>query len=281
MAWVTEHWRDVLDIAILTVLFYYVFRFIRGTRAAQMFVGLTVILALSFFAGYLQLNGLNWLISSLKTVWVLAFLILFQPELRKILTSLGGGKVLGLSRSHGFSIIGEVVRATETLAEKRHGGLIAIERNVGLKNIIETGVPLEAEVTAELLVTVFTPPSPLHDGAVIISGDQISAAGCILPLTQNPHLAYNLGTRHRAALGLSEESDSLVIVVSEETSEISVAEGGRLISNLDAGGLRSTLATLMSPRKGKGKKKSKSKAKAKKAGGAKTAQTAARSEKPA
>jgi len=244
-----RHWRDALDVLILSSLFYYLFRFIRGTRAAQMFVGLVIILLVSLLAGLLQLNGLNWLISSLKTVWVLAFLILFQPELRKALTSLGGGKLFrSFTRTQESFILGELVRAVETLSEKGMGALIVIERNVGLKNIVETGTLLEAKVSAELLVTIFTAPSPLHDGAIVISGSQIVAAGCILPLSQNPRLAYALGTRHRAALGITEESDAIVLVVSEESSQIAVAESGRLMPNLDEGTLRSTLAGLFAPR---------------------------------
>jgi diadenylate cyclase len=245
----SRHWRDILDILILSSLFYYLFRFIRGTRAAQMFVGLVIILLVSLLAGALQLNGLNWLISSLKTVWVLAFLILFQPELRKALTSLGGAKMFSsFTRTQESLTLGELVRAAEQLSAKSTGALIVMERNVGLKNIVETGTPLDAKVSAELLVTIFTPPSPLHDGAVVISGSQVVAAGCILPLSQNPRLAYALGTRHRAALGITEESDSIVVVVSEETAQISIAEGGRLIPNLDEGTLRSTLATLFAQR---------------------------------
>jgi diadenylate cyclase len=240
-----KHWRDLLDVLLLSGLFYYLFRFIRGTRAAQMFVGLVIILVLSLLAGALQLNGLNWLISSLKTVWVLAFLILFQPELRKALTSLGGGRIFrSFTRTQESSILRDLVRAVETLSEKGLGALIVIERNVGLKNIVETGTPLDARVSSELLVTIFTPPGPLHDGAAVISGNQVVAAGCILPLSQNPRLAYALGTRHRAAIGMSEESDAIVLVVSEETSQISIAEGGRLLPHLDEGTLRSTLATL-------------------------------------
>ncbi|NNF06012.1 MAG: TIGR00159 family protein [Candidatus Eisenbacteria bacterium] len=242
-----NYWRDILDVLILSSIFYYLFRFIRGTRAAQMFVGLLIILLLSLAAGALQLNGLNWLVSSLRTVWVLAFLILFQPELRKALTSLGGGRIFSsFTKGEDTSILGELVRATENMAAKGLGALIVVERNVGLKNICETGTPLEAQVTPELLGTIFTPPSPLHDGAVVISGNQIVAAGCILPLTQNQHLVHSLGTRHRAALGMSEESDAFVIVVSEETRKISIAEGGRLVRNLDAGSLRSNLVTLFS-----------------------------------
>jgi diadenylate cyclase len=244
-----NHWRDILDVALLSGLFYYLFRFIRGTRAAQMFVGLLIILLVSLAASVLQLEGLNWIISSLKTVWVLAFLILFQPELRKALTSLGGGKLFrSFTRTQETSILGELVRAVEGLAEKSLGALIVVERNVGLKNIMETGTLLEARVSAELLITIFTPPSPLHDGAVVIAGSQVTAAGCILPLSLNPRLAYALGTRHRAALGISEESDAIVVVVSEETAQVSIAEGGRLIPHLDAGALRSTLATLFNTR---------------------------------
>jgi len=249
LGFLASHWRDILDVFLLSSIFYYLFRFIRGTRAAQMFVGLLLLLFLSLIAGALQLNGLNWLISSLKTVWVLAFLILFQPELRKALTSLGGGKLFSsFTRTQEISILGELVRAVESMAEKHIGALIVIERTVGLKNIVETGTPLEAKVSAELLATLFTPPSPLHDGAVVINGDRVLAAGCILPLSQNPHLAYALGTRHRAGLGMSEESDSLVVVVSEESGKISIAEGGRLIPNLDPGALRSNLATLFDVR---------------------------------
>ena len=262
-----RHWRDILDLLILSGLFYYLFRFIRGTRAAQMFVGLVIILLVSLVASALQLNALNWLTRSLRTVWVLAFLILFQPELRKALTSLGGGRMFrSFTRTGESSILGELVRGVETLQEKGLGALIVVERSVGLKNIVETGTLIEAKVSAELLVTIFTPPSPLHDGAVVISGNQVTAAGAILPLSQNPRLAYALGTRHRAALGMSEESDAIVVVVSEETAQISIAEGGRLIPNLDEGALRSTLATLFStpaPAEEKEEKKEKEKEKEK------------------
>ena len=244
-----KHWRDILDLLILSSLFYWLFRFIRGTRAAQMFVGLVIILLVSFLANTLQLNGLNWLVSSLKTVWLLAFLILFQPELRQALTSLGGGRMFNsFTRPQESGVLRELVRGAEALKDRGLGGLIVVERNVGLKNIVQTGTNLDANVTGELLVTIFTPPSPLHDGAVVISGNQIVAAGCILPLSQNPRLAYALGTRHRAALGMSEESDAIVIVVSEETAQISIAESGRLIPNLDEGSLRSNLATLFATR---------------------------------
>ena len=231
---------------ILTSIFYYLFRYIRGTRAAQMFLGLLLILFVSSMAGFLQLDGLNWLISSLKTVWVLAFLIIFQPELRKALAGLGEARLFrSLGRGQEPSALGELVRAAEALAEKRLGALIVVERADNLKTVVETGTLLEAKATVELLVTIFTPPSPLHDGAVVISGNQVQAAGCILPLMQNPRLAHALGTRHRAALGMSDETDAIVVVVSEETGQISIAEGGRLIRAVDPGELRSELGRLL------------------------------------
>jgi diadenylate cyclase len=241
-----SHWKDVLDVLILSFIFYYLFRFIRGTRAVQMVLGLLLILLASSVAGLLQLDGLNWIVQSLKTVWVLAFLIIFQPELRKALAGLGEARVFrSLGRGQDSSLLGELVRAAEALAEKRLGALIVVERSDNLKTVVETGTLLEAKATVELLVTIFTPPSPLHDGAVVVSGNQIQAAGCFLPLMQNPRLAQALGTRHRAALGMSDETDAVVVVVSEETGQISIAESGRLIRALDPGELRSHLGRLL------------------------------------
>ena len=244
-----SHWKDVLDVLILSFLFYYLFRYIRGTRAVQMVLGLLLILFASTLAGLLQLDGLNWLISSLKTVWVLAFLIIFQPELRKALAGLGEARIFrSLGRAQESSVLGELVRAAEALAERRLGALIVVERSDNLKAITETGTLLEAKATVELLVTIFTPPSPLHDGAVVLSGNQIVAAGCILPLMQNPRLAQALGTRHRAALGMSDESDAIVIVVSEETGQISLAVRGQITQNLDVERVQELLTDLLTNR---------------------------------
>lgn len=245
IAWFRGHWREVLDLALVAGIFYYLFRLMRGTRAAQMFVGLVLVVVASLIASWLKLAALNYIADSLRAVWIVVFVILFQPELRGALMSLGKGRLFSaFTRGEEFTILGEIVRAAESLSDRRCGAIIVIEREVGLKNYVETGTPVEGRITHELLTTLFTPPSPLHDGAAIISGNRVLAAGCILPLSQNPRLIYALGTRHRAALGVSEETDAVVVVVSEESGAISIAERGRLLRNLDPGALRSTLSTF-------------------------------------
>ncbi len=237
---------DILDIIIVAFLFYRLFLLVKGTRATQMFIGLFLLIIVSFIARWLNLNALNWIISSLKTVWVIAFVILFQPELRKALTQLGQNRILGFFiKVEESSIVSEIVKACHQLTQKGLGALIVLERDVGLRNYIETGTPLDARVTSELLVTVFTPPSPLHDGAAIIEKNRVIAAGCILPLSQNPRLSKSLGTRHRAGLGLSEETDAIVIIVSEETGTISLAISGKLRRKLDINTLRNDLVGII------------------------------------
>ncbi len=237
---------DVLDVIIVAFLFYRLFLLIKGTRATQMFIGLFLLILLSFIAQWLNLNALNWILSSLKTVWVIAFVILFQPELRKALTQLGQNRILGLFlKVEESGTVSEILKACQQLTQKGLGAIIVIEQDVGLRNYIETGTPLDARVTADLLVTIFTPPSPLHDGAVVIEKNRIVAAGCILPLSQNPRLGRSLGTRHRAGLGLSEETDSIVIIVSEETKMISLALGGKLKRKLDINALRNNLVGII------------------------------------
>jgi diadenylate cyclase len=232
-----------IDIALLSVLIYRLLLLIRGTRAVQMFIGLLTIILLAITADWLDLGGLKWLISNLTTVWVVAFLVLFQPELRRGLAQIGQSRFFAsLVTGTRFAVLGEIVKAVEEMAEERIGGLIVLERTMGLRNYVETGTRLDAAVTAELLLTIFTPRTTLHDGAVILHGDRIVAAGCILPLSQNPRLSQAIGTRHRAALGLAEETDAVVVVVSEETGAISIASDGRLIRRLDAGTLRSELS---------------------------------------
>lgn len=239
------HWRQGLDILLVSTIVFYLFRMMRGTRAAQMFVGMVLVVLASVLAAWLKLTALVYIAESFKAVWIVVFVILFQPELRITLMSLGKGRLFSaFTRGEEFTILGEIVRAAESLSERRIGALIVIEREVGLKNYVETGTPIEGRITHELLTTLFTPPSPLHDGAAVISGNRLVAAGCILPLSQNPRLIYALGTRHRAALGVSEETDAVVVVVSEESGAISIAERGRLLRNLDPGTLRSTLSTF-------------------------------------
>jgi diadenylate cyclase len=237
---------DVLDILIVAFLFYRLLLLIRGTRAAQMFFGLFFLIIVSFIARWLNLNALNWILSSLKTVWVIAFVILFQPELRRALSMLGQNRIIGyFIKVEESGTVSEIVKACHQLTQSGLGAIIAIEKDVGLRNYIETGTPIDAVVSSELLVTLFTPPGPLHDGAVIIEKNRIVAAGCILPLSQNPRLVKSLGTRHRAGLGLSEESDAVVIIASEETRTISLAVAGKLRRKLDINTLRNDLVGMI------------------------------------
>jgi diadenylate cyclase len=237
---------DILDIIIVSFLFYRLFLLIRGTRAAQMFIGLFFLIVISFVARWLNMNALNWILSSLKTVWVVAFVILFQPELRRALSLLGQNRIIGyFLKVEESSTVSEIVKACHQLTQSGLGAIIVLEKDVGLRNYIETGTSVDARVSAELLVTIFTTPSPLHDGAVIIEKNRIVAAGCILPLSQNPRLAKSLGTRHRAGLGLSEETDAVVIIASEETRTISLAVGGKLKRKLDINTLRNDLVGMI------------------------------------
>jgi diadenylate cyclase len=246
MSPVHELWVfDLLDILLVAVLFYRLLILVRGTRSAQMYVGLLVIVLVGVVARYLNLIAVNWIVESLKTVWLITFVILFQPELRHALAQFGRTRYFrSFLRGENYGVLGEIVRAVETLAEQRRGALLVIERSVGLRNFVETGTRIDARVSAELLQALFSPESPLHDGAAVIREDQVVAAGCILPLTQNPRVSPALGTRHRAAIGLSEECDAAIIVVSEQTSAISVAFRGHLRQHLSEGELRSEITRI-------------------------------------
>src|SRR5690349_3370821 len=236
---------DLLDIFLVAALFYRLLILVKGTRSAQMYVGLLVIVLVGVLAREFDLIAVKWIVDSLKTVWLIAFVILFQPELRHALAQFGRTRYFrSFLRGDTYGVLREVVRAAETLAHNRHGALIVIERNVGLRNFVETGTRLDAKVSAELLVTLFSPGSPLHDGAVILREDTVIAASCILPLSTDARTAMALGTRHRAALGLSEESDAAVIVVSEQNATISVAYRGTLRQRLNEGELRSELSRI-------------------------------------
>ena len=234
---------DILDILIVSYFLYRLFSLMRGTRAVHMFFGLIVLFILWVIARFTNMIAVNWIISSLRTVWVIAFVIIFQPELRRALAMMGQNRFLSrfVSVSESTGMVPEIIKAVSNMAEKKIGALIALEKDMGLKNYAETGTKVDAKVTSELLGTIFTPPSPLHDGAVIIQNNRVVAAGCILPLTQDPRVSASLGTRHRAALGLSEETDAIVIVVSEETGTIAYAEGGKLHRKIDLNTLRSDL----------------------------------------
>jgi diadenylate cyclase len=233
---------DAIDILIVSLLLYRLFSLMRGTRAVHMFFGLIVLFVLSVVAQWVHLIAVNWLISSLRTVWVIAFVIIFQPELRRALALLGQNRLLSrFVRMRESGVIPEIVKSVQELSEKKIGALIVLEKDTGLKNYAETGTAIDARVTSELIGTLFTPSSPLHDGAIIIQNDRVVAAGCILPLSQDQRLAPALGMRHRAALGLSEETDALVIVVSEETGTIAYADDGKIYRKVDLTTLRSEL----------------------------------------
>lgn len=234
--------RHLLDIVLVATLIYLIVDLVRGTLAAQALKGLAlIILPLAAVAVLLDLRASSWIVERLGPVFLVALVVIFQPELRRGLARIGSrpfGAFLALERAR---VIDEIVRAAEDLSQRRWGALIAIERETGLQPHIETGTLVSAEVTSELLVTIFTPRSALHDGAAILSGQSIVAAGCILPLATDAALESQYGTRHRAAIGLSAESDACVVVVSEETGRISFAVGGRLVPNVDVDSLRNLL----------------------------------------
>jgi len=235
-------WLDILEIAIVTYLIYRVLVVLQRTRAMQIMLGVALLAIVYGAARLLDLILIRTLMEYALQYGAFAVLVVFQPELRAALARLGQSRMIRVfQRLEGSRVAEEVVEAAERLARARHGAIIAIERDVGLGEYSETGSAVEARVSAEMLTTIFTPYSPLHDGAVLVSGDKIRTAGAILPLTQSTVKDRSLGTRHRAALGLSEETDAIVIVVSEETAQISVAVAGRLERDVGADRLREIL----------------------------------------
>jgi len=220
---------DVLDIAVMSYVIYRVYNFLRGTRGAQMLVGLIFILLFSVIAPLLQMKGMTWIFENLRTIWLLAFVILFQPELRRLLINIGQNRVVRIFfKASGSKVIDEIIKATTELRDRGYGALIVLARETGLKNVIETGIKIQADVSAPLIMSIFNPRSPLHDGGLVIQNDIIAAAKCTLPIDQDSEANINYGTRHRAALTLAEETDAMIIVVSEETGKISVAMSGEL-----------------------------------------------------
>ncbi len=251
MSFLGNHWvLDVLDVAIVSILLYKLYMFIRSTRAVTMFMGLLLIIGIGFLAEFLGLHGLNWILGSLKTIWLIGFLIVFQPELRRALSNLGQNPLVRpfIAHSETSETVDTLVSAAFEMAKTRTGALILIRGHGGMKGVVDTGTLLDARITEELLLAIFQPRSPLHDGAIVIQNDAIVAAGCILPLAQDPRLSHNLGTRHRAAIGISEESDCEVVVVSEETGTVSHAKGGKLTRGLTREALRNLLVAHMDAR---------------------------------
>jgi len=249
------HYRwfnDTLDIALVYYLFYRLLLIIKGTRAFQMLIGIGLIVLVLIASQMLEFYTLDWLIHSFWSQIVLAVVILFQPEIRRTLARVGERHLFrSLSSIESSKFIEETVKAAVSMANKRIGALIVLERDTDLSTIVEMGTELDAKVTKEILVSIFLPYSPIHDGASIIRNGRIISAGCFLPLTLSSNLSKALGTRHRAAVGLTEESDAVVVVVSEETGEISVVRNGAIEHNADAPALRKTLSDLFVKKKGR------------------------------
>ena len=238
---------DLLDISIVSFMLYKMYQYMKGTIAAQIFVGLLVILLGSATASFFNLSSLDWIFSRLTSIWFIVFVILFQPEIRRLLLFLGQNRMFGkLFQASSDETTNEVLAAIDDLSDAHYGALIVFVRNTGLRLYIETGEQINAQVSRRLLGSLFYPNTPLHDGAVIIKNKTIEAARCILPLTQNENISESFGMRHRAALGISEISDAFAIVVSEETGRISVAENGQLFSGLSLPELRERLAEALS-----------------------------------
>ncbi len=242
------YWKVVSEILLLSAVIYYFLLLFRGTRGAAILTGfVTVLLVVVGITQIFQLDVINWILSRVLALLAVAVLVIFQPELRRVLAQLGSQQIFGNPRQRG-ELIDVLVETAGSLCEDHLGGLIAVEREVGFQGVADSGVAIDAKATTELLTTIFYPSTPLHDGGVVVRGDRVVAAGCVFPLTQREGLGSHIGMRHRAAIGMTEDTDAVVVVVSEENREISVAQRGHLVQGLDAAGLRAFLATtLMSP----------------------------------
>jgi diadenylate cyclase len=258
MTWLSEvlrrppiGWWDVIDILVVSILIYETLKLIRGTRAVQMAIGAGVFTLLFYGSRWSHLETVNWLIRNLAGYMVFAVIVLFQSDIRRALAHLGRApffRYLAKSESKEDSIE-EIVVAAGLLAAKRVGAIVVIERQIGLRSYVEGGIPLDAVLTYDLLVSIFQVSSPLHDGAVILQEDRVAAAACFLPLTVNPKLSKELGSRHRAAIGLTEENDAVAVVVSEETGQISVVSDGRIERGLSTDELGVRLRSLVLQRR--------------------------------
>jgi diadenylate cyclase len=234
---------DIVDILIVTFIFYRLYRAMRGTVAAQIFIGLIVIVALSIIAQATNLKAMSWILRALTDIWVLAFIIIFQPEIRRLLSNIALNRFVRMFlRFNVNDTIEDITSATLELSKKKQGALIIISRGTGMKSFSENGIILNAQISKSLLLSIFNPRSPLHDGAVIVNDRTIEAARCTLPLSANTKYGdLQLGTRHRAGLGISEQTDAIALIISEETGSISIAEGGELYYKLSIQDLRKEL----------------------------------------
>jgi diadenylate cyclase len=248
-------WWDLLDILIVSILIYEFLKLIRGTRAVQMAVGSLLIVALLYASQLAPLQTVNWLIRNMLVYVAFAAIVIFQSDIRRALAHFGQAPFFRYfyRQQSANETIEELVVATTMLAAQKIGAIIAVEREIGLRNYIESGIPLDAALTYDLLVTIFQPGSPLHDGAAILQEDRVAAAACFLPLSVNPRVSRELGTRHRAAIGLTEESDAAAIVVSEQNGQISLALDGDIQRGLSPDELRERLRSLVLLRRTSGR----------------------------
>ena len=239
---------DILDIMIVTFIIYKLLDFIRETRAEQLAKGLLLLVVATLLSKVLQLYTLHWILSGVMTVGLIAVVVIFQPELRRGLEYLGRSKFSNVlsevDKEEAKYMVGQLVEAIDSMSASRTGALIVIEREISLSDIVETGTVVDAVISAQMIGNIFYEGAPLHDGALIIRGNRLYAAGCVLPLTQNKNLNKELGTRHRAGIGITENSDALVIIVSEETGIISVAQNGKLTRFLDVKKIEKSLLNL-------------------------------------
>ena len=242
-----NHWREPVEIFILTVTIYYAVSFLRRTRGAPVIAGFFILIVLTLVATVLRFEVLSWLLRGFFAFSAVAVLVIFQPELRRLLAELGNRPLLnpGSDQRENIEV---VIQTAERLADVRIGALIAIEQTIQLQDAVESGIAIDCQATSEMLETIFFPNNAIHDGGVIIRGDRIAFAACIFPLTQRQDLNKSLGTRHRAAIGLTEETDAVVVVVSEETGAVSYAYRGELVKNITIEALRAFLTSVMVPR---------------------------------
>ncbi|KQO16587.1 diadenylate cyclase CdaA [Paenibacillus sp. Leaf72] len=244
--------KDVIDIGIVSYIIYKIILLVQGTRAVQLLKGILVLIAVWAISTWFNLYTLKWVMNQMFTFGVVSVLIIFQPELRRVLEQVGRGKLFVSSSFMDKDVVNEqideVMKAVQFMAKRKIGALIVFERTTGVNELIESGVQMESRITSELLNNIFTPNTPLHDGAVIIRGNQIMAAGCYLPLSENPFISKELGTRHRAAIGVSEVSDAVSVVVSEETGQVSLALNGMIVRDIKEESLISKLFEELTPK---------------------------------
>jgi diadenylate cyclase len=242
--------RSALDILIIAILIYYLLKLLRGTRAVQMLVAIGLLMVVNRGARWARLEMVEWLLTTMLPYIAITMIILFQPEIRRALSRIGRNLSLMKFASHNTKAEhDDIVMAAESFSQSRIGALLVVARQAGLQTYIESGIPLDAKLSYDLLLSIFRPGSPLHDGAVIIEGSRVAAAGCFLPLSLNPMISKQLGTRHRAAIGVTEDSDAIVVIVSEETGSISLASAGAIETNLMPEELSDRLTEIFSRRR--------------------------------